>query len=402
MENSSDTSALFVSSISKEHDVLMGAVYTVFCVLSLTGNGVLLLVAYQKRSTLKPAEYFIINLSISDLGMTLSLFPLAIPSSFSHRWLFGELVCQLYAACGVLFGLCSLTNLTALSLVCCVKVCYPNYGNKFSSSHACLLVAAVWCYAFIFAVGPLAQWGHYSAEPYGTACCIDWHAPNHEPSAMSYILCLFLFCYALPCSIIFVSYTFILLTVGGSRQAVLQHVSPQTKTANAHALIIKLSVAVCIGFLVAWTPYAAVAMWAAFGDALLVPPIAFAVAALFAKSSTIYNPLVYLLCKPNFRQCLCKDSTTLRQRISGGSPQSDPKGYSGANLPRHKDPRLPNRFSNGQQQESGACLCSSDGAAAAAGDVAPPKRTACVLTGSSCTEVMLRQDSAHISQGAFL
>lgn len=54
-------------------------------VLSLVGNCVLLLVAYHKRSTLKPAEFFIINLSISDLGMTLTLFPLAIPSSFSHR-----------------------------------------------------------------------------------------------------------------------------------------------------------------------------------------------------------------------------------------------------------------------------------------------------------------------------
>lgn len=54
--------------------------------LSLLGNCILLLVAYQKRSSLKPAEFFIINLSISDLGMTVSLFPLAIPSSFSHRY----------------------------------------------------------------------------------------------------------------------------------------------------------------------------------------------------------------------------------------------------------------------------------------------------------------------------
>lgn len=57
--------------------------------LSLMGNCILLLVAYHKRSTLKPAEFFIINLSISDLGMTLSLFPLAIPSTFSHRYLVG-------------------------------------------------------------------------------------------------------------------------------------------------------------------------------------------------------------------------------------------------------------------------------------------------------------------------
>lgn len=186
--------------------------------------------------------------------------------------------------CGVLFGLCSLTNLTALSLVCCLKVCFTNHGerlisqsdkhdlanrrlssqrlmaaernihsplklpflspvlsgNRFSSSHACLLVVGVWCYALVFALGPLAQWGHYSAEPYGTACCIDWQAPNHELSALSYIVCLFLFCYALPCTIIFLSYTLILLTVRGSRQAVQKHVSPQTKTTKAHALIVKV------------------------------------------------------------------------------------------------------------------------------------------------------------------
>lgn len=113
MGNASDTSDAFSSKISKEHDFLIGSIYSVFCkfaafrrpsggflscqgprsvfccprpgVLSLMGNCILLLVAHHKRSTLKPAEFFIVNLSISDLGMTLTLFPLAIPSSFSHR-----------------------------------------------------------------------------------------------------------------------------------------------------------------------------------------------------------------------------------------------------------------------------------------------------------------------------
>lgn len=118
MGNASDTSDVFASTISKEYDNLMGSLYSAFCewtqranlcvipagaqsaaqltlfllllctgILSLMGNCILLLVAYHKRSTLKPAEFFIINLSISDLGMTLSLFPLAIPSAFSHRCL---------------------------------------------------------------------------------------------------------------------------------------------------------------------------------------------------------------------------------------------------------------------------------------------------------------------------
>ncbi|XP_028309328.1 opsin 7, group member d [Gouania willdenowi] len=383
MGNASKTSDVFASTVSKEYDILMGSLYSIFCVLSLIGNSMLLLVAYHKRTTLKPAEFFIINLSISDLGMTLTLFPLAIMSAFLHRWLFGEIICQIYAMCGVLFGLCSLTNLTALSLVCCLKVCFPHHGNKFSSSHAHLLIAAVWLYAGVFAVGPLAKWGQYGPEPYGTACCIDWQRPNQELWALSYIVCLFIFCYAVPCTIIFLSYTSILLRVRGSRQAVQQHVSPQTKTTNAHALIVKLSVAVCIGFLGAWSPYAVVAMWAAFGDASRVPPSAFAIAAIFAKTSTIYNPMVYLLCKPNFRDCLYRDTSTLRQIIYRGSPQSEPKEHLGSTSLRNKDMSVSTRLSNGQAEGYGGCLQCTEGAT--------PQRTACILTKSICTEVTINQ-----------
>lgn len=53
-------------------------------VLSVLGNGTLLLVAYRKKSSLKPAEFFVVNLAISDLGMTVTLFPLAIPSAYAH------------------------------------------------------------------------------------------------------------------------------------------------------------------------------------------------------------------------------------------------------------------------------------------------------------------------------
>ncbi|KAM8946954.1 opsin-5-like [Pelodytes ibericus] len=306
MGNGSESSE-FQSSISKNNDIILGVVYSLIGLFSLSGNSMLLLVAYQKRTILKPAEFFIVNLAISDLGMTITLFPLAIPSLFAHRWLFDEITCTYYAFCGVLFGLCSLTNLTVLSTVCCMKVCYPTYGNKFSSSHSCILLLCVWAYAFVFATAPLADWGNYGPEPYGTACCIDWKASNREHKAISYTVSLFVFCYLIPCTLILISYTLILMTVKASRKAVRQHLSPQTKGNSVHSLIIKLSVAVCIGFLLAWTPYAVVAMWAAFRDATEVPSIAFALAAVFAKSSTLYNPMVYLLLKPNFLNVLTKD-----------------------------------------------------------------------------------------------
>lgn len=55
----------------------------------------------------------------------------------SFRWLFHKTTCVVYAFCGVLFGLCSLTNLTVLSSVCWLKVCCPNYGE---STSLCALI----------------------------------------------------------------------------------------------------------------------------------------------------------------------------------------------------------------------------------------------------------------------
>lgn len=50
-----------------------------------------------------------------------------------------------------------------------------------------------------------------------------------------------------------------------------------------------------------------VSMWAAFGPIENIPPLAFAVPAMFAKSSTIYNPIVYLMLRPNFRRVMWRD-----------------------------------------------------------------------------------------------
>ncbi|XP_014348795.2 opsin 7, group member a, partial [Latimeria chalumnae] len=282
-------------------------------VCSLIGNSILLYISYKKKHLLKPAEFLIINLAVSDLGMTVTLYPLAITSAISHRWLFGKSICLFYAFCGVLFGICSLSTLTLLSTVCCVKVCFPVYGNRFRNEHGKMLIACAWAYAVVFACSPLVHWGEYGAEPYGTACCIDWKASNKEKVALSYTTALFVFCFVIPCGIIITSYTLILMTVKESRKAVQRHISAQTRMNNVQAIIVKLSVAVCIGFFAAWTPYAVVAMWAAFGSIEQIPPLAFAIPALFAKSSTLYNPITYLLLKPNFRNIVAKDFAVLQQ-----------------------------------------------------------------------------------------
>uniref|UniRef100_A0A3Q3Q560 G-protein coupled receptors family 1 profile domain-containing protein n=1 Tax=Monopterus albus TaxID=43700 RepID=A0A3Q3Q560_MONAL len=281
MGNPSETFSSFVSTMSKEHDILMGSLYSVFFIQSLMGNCILLLVAYHRWSALKPAEFFIINLSISDFF---------IPT-----------------------------------------------GNIIS------------CYTGTFE-SPLII---------GTACCTDWHAPSHELSALSYIACLFVFCYALPCTIIFLSYTFILLTVQGPRQAVQQHVSLQTKDrqcTRSRCQGQRMSV-----------------------DATQVPSAVFALAAAFAKSFTIYNLIVYLLC--NFRECLYRNTSTTEDQQRKSI--------------RNKDISISTHLSNGQQE----CLHCTENTKL--GHVTTPQRTVCILTGSTCRELTVSQLSAKV-QADFL
>lgn len=152
----------------------------------------------------------------------------------------------------------------------------------------------------------------------------------------------------------------------------------------------------CIGFLTAWSPYALVSMWAAFGSTGEVPPIAFAVAAIFAKSSTLYNPLVYLIFKPNFRKLLCRDATLccrfMCHCLCPDVPDSAQKDSCEASR-RHpwvKEDANSTRLSNGLPETHVACRHCPEGMSGHGLD-ATPLKTARIVAGSTNSEMAVSQ-----------
>lgn len=53
-------------------------------------NIFVIIVCVRKRSSLVPADYFIVNLAVSDLILSVVGLPFGISSSFLHRWTFGS------------------------------------------------------------------------------------------------------------------------------------------------------------------------------------------------------------------------------------------------------------------------------------------------------------------------
>lgn len=167
----------------------------------------------------------------------------------------------------------------------------------------------------------------------------------------------------------------------------------------------QLSVAVCIGFLTAWSPYAIVSMWAAFGDPENVPPMAFALAAMFAKSSTLYNPIVYLVFKPNFRKSLCGDVALFRGMLCACLCQPDPVQKKGGNCSEHlqheAERRNSTRPSNGTPDNHSSCRHCPDGGSGEHRPDYTPQKTARLLTGWVHSEVAVSQLSNEV-QSDFL
>lgn len=86
-------------------------------VLSIIGNLLVIIMAVRKSSRMKPPELLCVNLAVTDLGAAVTMYPLAMASAWSHRWIGGDATCVLYGLAGFFFGVASIMNLTLLAIV---------------------------------------------------------------------------------------------------------------------------------------------------------------------------------------------------------------------------------------------------------------------------------------------
>lgn len=73
------------------------------------------------------------------------------------------------------------------------------------------------------------------------------------------------------------------------------------------AWLLQVAMLICAGFLIAWIPYAVVSVVSAFGEPDSVPIPVSVVPTLLAKSSAMYNPIIYQVidCKEKCTKSLC-------------------------------------------------------------------------------------------------
>ncbi|CAL8394657.1 unnamed protein product [Arctogadus glacialis] len=270
-----------------------------FSGLSIVGNVLVLVVAYRRSSKMKPPEILSINLAVTDLGAAISMYPLAALSAWNHRWLGGDGTCVYYGLVGFFFGTASIMNLTVMAAV---RFSVNNLSPRehISRRTVKILCAWIWLYALTWALLPIIGWGRYGPEPYGLSCSLAWRWMKVD--GFSFIVTIMCFNLVFPSLVIVSCYFGISLklycTYRNCVKGGLQ--IPNTVKMNRRLLII--AILISAGFIVSWTPYGMVSMWYVLRSGDPLPPEVALLPCLFAKSATVYNPLIYYTFSKRFKR----------------------------------------------------------------------------------------------------
>lgn len=318
----------YASTLHPLVDYGAGLFLAIVAILSVVGNIIVLATAVKCSAHLKSPDLLSINLAITDLGMAVSMYPLAIASAWNHAWIGGDPSCLCYALMGFFFGVASMMTLTAMAVIRCVVTSTTTTNrNVIKKKAVYILITSIWLYALLWAIFPLVGWGHYGPEPFGISCTIAWSEFQNSNNGFTFILSMFLLCTITPAVIIITCYT----TIAWKLHKAYQEIQNYDKMPNAAKMEKKLTlmaVLVSFGFLASWTPYAIVSFWSMFHSSENIPPTVSLLPCLFAKSSTAFNPIIYYMFSKTFRQkvkqlkCCCgwRIHFVQQQETSGENP----------------------------------------------------------------------------------
>lgn len=290
-------------------------IYFMLSIATVILNSIVLFTFIMDRSLLFPANFVILSIAVSDWLVGLVSETMGGVANASSNLVFSYETCLLYAFVTTFFGLGTMLQHAAFAFDRYLVISRPMKAQH-SARQVLVAIALLWAFAFIWSLFPLFGWSAYGPEAGDIACSIRWQSSRATDT--SYIIFLFVFFYFIPLTIIGASYIAIFRNVrymtknaqkiwGTNAAATLETVKASWKMA-------KIGMIMVFGFFFAWTPYAVVSFYAAFVSAEDVSIVVAAIPAIFAKTSTLYNPIIYFFTYKSFRESLLTSWRRYRNR----------------------------------------------------------------------------------------
>ncbi|XP_056446522.1 visual pigment-like receptor peropsin [Gadus chalcogrammus] len=282
-----------------EHNIVASYLITAG-IVSLASNIVVLLMFVKYKELRTATNAIIINLAFTDIGVAAIGYPLSAASDLHGSWKFGYTGCQIYAALNIFFGMASIGLLTVVAIDRYLSICRPDIGQKMTVRSYTLLILAAWLNAVFWSSMPIVGWSGYAPDPTGATCTINWR--QNDASFVSYTMAVIAVNFVVPLGVMFYCYYNVSITMKRFKASnCLENLNMDW---SDQMDVTRMSVVMIVMFLVAWSPYSIVCLWASFSDPKSIPAAMAIIAPLFAKSSTFYNPCIYVVANKKFRRAI--------------------------------------------------------------------------------------------------
>ncbi|XP_036372996.1 alpha-1D adrenergic receptor [Megalops cyprinoides] len=176
----------------------VGVFLSVFILVAIVGNILVILSVLCNRHLQTVTNFFIINLAIADLLLSIIVLPFSASLEVLGCWVFGRVFCNIWAAVDVLCCTASIMSLCIISIDRYIGVKYClKYPTIMTEKKAGVILVVVWVSSMIISIGPLLGWKE--PPPLDDSIC----SITEEPG---YALFSSLFSFYLPLMVILVMY----------------------------------------------------------------------------------------------------------------------------------------------------------------------------------------------------
>nr|AGB67501.1 c-like opsin [Tripedalia cystophora] len=241
----------------------------------------------------------IISVTVSDILMIVISGTINIASGFNRGFVFGEAGCSFLAFWVHFFSVSSVAHLTALSIERYRIISERSVHHNFSRTRTAVVILICYLYSFAWVIPPIVGWSSYTTEGMEISCSVNWKAGDWN--SMSYNITILFTVFIIPFGIILICYRKLFRLLKNARDVDVG--SPDlAKRRSVEKSVASLVVIMVVAFLISWSPYVIMSIWAMLPFTEEVSPLAATLPALIAKSSTIYNPIIYGMKHRAFRQ----------------------------------------------------------------------------------------------------
>ncbi|XP_060567579.1 QRFP-like peptide receptor [Ruditapes philippinarum] len=141
-------------TFDKFSTVVLLSLYIPTFVIGLVGN-ILIIVSVSAERARKANLYFLVNLALADLAVTVLCIPTSIGTLVYKLWVYGRFLCKFTAFIQGVAVAVSIYSMTAMSVDRYISLQYPVAAQKMTSAYqSCVLLLFMWIGAAVF-MGPL-------------------------------------------------------------------------------------------------------------------------------------------------------------------------------------------------------------------------------------------------------